>query len=95
MLWDSQQLAIVEATRSPDHLFHLDAQEFMECGTLVLKRRPANRALPLGEYNASPMRAIPPLRWDAGAQGAAVAAGERSRWDDLPSFTFGDPQSAV
>ncbi len=33
-LWDKQQLAIVEATGSPDHSrSHFDAQDSMESGT--------------------------------------------------------------
>jgi uncharacterized protein (DUF1501 family) len=60
-LWDSGQLAIVEATGSPDpSRSHFDAQDFMESGT---PGRPAedgwmNRALPPAGSSTSPVRAV-------------------------------------
>jgi uncharacterized protein (DUF1501 family) len=60
-LWDRGQLAIVEATGSPDPTrSHFDAQDFMESGT---PGRPSedgwlNRALPAVEPSTSPLRAI-------------------------------------
>lgn len=59
-LWDKQQLAIVEATGSPDPTrSHFDAQDYMESG--APGRQVAggwlNRALP-EETGASPLRAV-------------------------------------
>jgi uncharacterized protein (DUF1501 family) len=60
-LWDSRQLAIVEATGSPDpSRSHFDAQDFMESGT---PGRPSddgwlNRALAQPRPGDSPLRAI-------------------------------------
>jgi uncharacterized protein (DUF1501 family) len=61
-LWDGKQLAIVQATGSPDSSrSHFDAQEFMESGTPGVKDTAdgwLNRSLtPLGP-DASPVRAI-------------------------------------
>jgi uncharacterized protein (DUF1501 family) len=59
-LWDRQQLAIVEATGSPDPTrSHFDAQGFMESGTPGVNRGDGwlNRALP-PEIDASPLRAV-------------------------------------
>jgi uncharacterized protein (DUF1501 family) len=62
-LWDKQQLAIVEATGSPDSSrSHFDAQDYMESGTSgkTMGSGWLNRALPvgLGEGDPSPLRAI-------------------------------------
>jgi len=60
-LWDGGQLAIVQATGSPDpSRSHFDAQEFMESGTPGAKLDDGwlNRAIPLVSDNSSPMRAI-------------------------------------
>src|SRR5437667_2812770 len=60
-LWNSGQLAIVEAAGSPDPTrSHFDAQDFMESGT---PGRPSedgwlNRALPPAGPTVSPLRAI-------------------------------------
>ena len=60
-LWEKQQLAIVEATGSPDPTrSHFDAQDFMETGTPGLKTTEdgwLNRALTPAELS-SPLQAI-------------------------------------
>jgi len=60
-LWDSQQLAIIEATGSPDpSRSHFDAQDYMESGTPGFKATYdgwLNRAI-LPETIASPLRAV-------------------------------------
>jgi uncharacterized protein (DUF1501 family) len=59
--WDSGQLAIVEATGSPDPTrSHFDAQDFMESGTpgKMTEDGWLNRALPPAGSGASPLRAI-------------------------------------
>src|SRR4029077_6367083 len=60
-LWDGGQLAIVEATGSPDpSRSHFDAQDFMESGTpgRLTEDGWLNRALPPVEQATSPLRAI-------------------------------------
>jgi uncharacterized protein (DUF1501 family) len=61
-LWDTKQLAIIEAAGSPDpSRSHFDAQDFMESGTPGKTRDDGwlNRALPVRSYEpASPLRAI-------------------------------------
>ena len=59
--WDKQQLAIVEATGSPDpSRSHFDAQDYMESGTPGRTTSDGwlNRALPLAGPETSPLRAI-------------------------------------
>ncbi|MGC4051446.1 MAG: DUF1800 family protein [Paludibaculum sp.] len=60
-LYDSKQLAIVQATGSPDSTrSHFDAQDYMESGTPGLKSTSdgwMNRAL-VRETNPSPLRAV-------------------------------------
>jgi uncharacterized protein (DUF1501 family) len=60
-LWDSKQLAIVEAVGSPDPTrSHFDAQDYMESGTPGLEATYdgwLNRAIPL-EPKPSPLRAV-------------------------------------
>ena len=59
--WDSGQLAIVEATGSPDPTrSHFDAQDFMESGTpgKMTEDGWLNRALPPAGPAVSPLRAI-------------------------------------
>jgi uncharacterized protein (DUF1501 family) len=59
-LWDKQQLAIVEATGSPDPTrSHFDAQDYMESGMPGKSGQDGwlNRALP-AEADASPLRAV-------------------------------------
>jgi uncharacterized protein (DUF1501 family) len=59
-LWDKQQLAIVEATGSPDpSRSHFDAQDYMESGTPGKTGNGwLNRALPAIENGTSPLRAV-------------------------------------
>jgi uncharacterized protein (DUF1501 family) len=61
-IFDSKQLAIVEATGSPDPTrSHFDAQDYMESGTPGLKATRdgwLNRALPVGKGPVSPVRAV-------------------------------------
>jgi len=60
-LWDSGQLAIVEATGSPDpSRSHFDAQDFMESGTPGRAAEDGwmNRALPPAGSSTSPVRAV-------------------------------------
>ncbi len=60
-LWDKQQLAIVEATGSPDpSRSHFDAQDYMESGTPGKSMSDGwlNRALPDATPETSPLRAI-------------------------------------
>jgi uncharacterized protein (DUF1501 family) len=60
-LWDKKQLAIIEATGSPDpSRSHFDAQDSMECGTPGKTSGDGwlNRALPTAGDEASTMRAI-------------------------------------
>jgi len=59
--WDSGQLAIVEATGSPDPTrSHFEAQDFMESGTpgKMTEDGWLNRALPQAASAVSPLRAI-------------------------------------
>ncbi|MGA3240236.1 MAG: DUF1501 domain-containing protein [Bryobacteraceae bacterium] len=60
-LWDKKQLAIVEATGSPDPTrSHFDAQDYMESGTpgKSVAGGWLNRALPAAAAGASPLRAV-------------------------------------
>jgi uncharacterized protein (DUF1501 family) len=61
-LWDTKQLAIIEAAGSPDpSRSHFDAQDFMESGSPGKTRDDGwlNRALPVrGQEPASPLRAV-------------------------------------
>src|SRR5258708_29022301 len=59
-LWDKHQLAIVEATGSPDPTrSHFDAQDYMESGTPGIKSDGwLNRALGPTGPQSSPLRAI-------------------------------------
>ena len=61
-LWDTKQLAIIEAAGSPDpSRSHFDAQDFMESGTPGKTRDDGwlNRALPVGGHEPlSPLRAV-------------------------------------
>ncbi len=59
--WDRKQLAIVEATGSPDpSRSHFDAQDYMESGTPGKASSDGwlNRALPVATPETSPLRAI-------------------------------------
>jgi uncharacterized protein (DUF1501 family) len=83
-LWDRQQLAIVEATGSPDpSRSHFDAQDSMESGT---PGKPSaggwlNRALPPAGPETSPLQAVA-----LGNQVARTLRGERE------AIAVGDPQ---
>jgi uncharacterized protein (DUF1501 family) len=60
-LWDKQQLAIVEATGSPDPTrSHFDAQDYMESGApgKSVAGGWLNRALPSADGGFSPLRAV-------------------------------------
>jgi uncharacterized protein (DUF1501 family) len=60
-LWDKRQLAIVEATGSPDSSrSHFDAQDYMESGTSSKATGDGwlNRALPPAGAETSPLRAV-------------------------------------
>jgi uncharacterized protein (DUF1501 family) len=60
-LWDKEQLAIVEATGSPDSSrSHFDAQDYMESGTSgkTMGDGWLNRALPPADAETSPLRAV-------------------------------------
>jgi uncharacterized protein (DUF1501 family) len=80
-LWDSEQLAVVEATGSPDFSrSHFEAQDYMESGTSGVKRDDGwlNRALKTEQYPTSVFRAISmgsklPLTLRGGTQATALA----------------------
>ncbi len=83
-LWDKQQLAIVEATGSPDNSrSHFDAQDSMESGTPGKTSGGGwlNRALPPADGETSPLRAVA-----MGKQVARTLRGERD------AIALGDPQ---
>jgi uncharacterized protein (DUF1501 family) len=83
-LWDKQQLAIVEATGSPDSSrSHFDAQDYMESGTTSKTMGDGwlNRALPPPGADTSPLRAVA-----MGKQVARTLRGERE------AIAIGDPQ---
>jgi uncharacterized protein (DUF1501 family) len=82
-LWEKQQLAIVEATGSPDpSRSHFDAQDFMESGTPGAKGNGwLNRALPPPGEDTSPLRAI--------SMGAQLP---RTLWGDRPAIALADMQ---
>jgi uncharacterized protein (DUF1501 family) len=82
-LWDKQQLAIVEATGSPDpSRSHFDAQDFMESGTPGAKSDGwLNRALPAPTPGTSPLRAV--------AMGAQLP---RTLWGDRSAIAVADLQ---
>jgi uncharacterized protein (DUF1501 family) len=83
-LWDKGQLAIVEATGSPDSSrSHFDAQDFMESGTTSKNLGDGwlNRALPPAADVASPLRAVA-----LGNQVAHTLRGERE------AIAIGDSQ---
>jgi uncharacterized protein (DUF1501 family) len=83
-LWDKRQLAIVEATGSPDSSrSHFDAQDYMESGTPGAATGDGwlNRALPPPDAETSPLRAVA-----MGKQVARTLRGERE------AIAIGDPQ---
>jgi uncharacterized protein (DUF1501 family) len=83
-LWDKQQLAIVEATGSPDNSrSHFEAQDSMESGTPGKATGDGwlNRALPPTGTETSALRAV-----SMGKQVARTLRGERD------AIAVGDPQ---
>ncbi len=83
-LWEKKQLAIVEATGSPDSSrSHFDAQDYMESGTSGKTTGDGwlNRALPPADKETSPLRAVA-----MGKQVARTLRGERE------AIAVGDPQ---
>lgn len=93
-LWDERQLAIVEATGSPDPTrSHFDAQEYMESGTPGVKVPEGwlNRSLPQVSDNHSPMRAVA-----MGTQVPLTLRGNRGALavDDMPRFQVGNKNTA-
>ena len=81
--WDKQQLAIVEATGSPDpSRSHFDAQDFMESGTPGAKGDGwLNRALVAPTAETSPLRAV--------AMGSQLP---RTLWGDRSAIAVADMQ---
>lgn len=93
-LWDKQQLAIVEATGSPDpSRSHFDAQDYMESGSpgKSLSDGWLNRALP-DEETSSPLRAV-----SMGAQVPRTLRGahEVIAIGNTQQFKAGDPETAA
>jgi uncharacterized protein (DUF1501 family) len=92
-LWDKEQLAIVEATGSPDpSRSHFDAQDYMESGTPGQKGDGwLNRALPPVGEQSSPLRAIA-----MGAQLPRTLRGDRSAIavNDVQQFKVGNQDTA-
>lgn len=94
-LWDNQQLAIVEATGSPDSSrSHFDAQDYMESGTTSKTTGDGwlNRALPPADAETSPLRAV-----SMGKQVTRTLRGEREAiaLGDTQQFKMGDPDAAA
>ena len=93
-LWDRKQLAIVEATGSPDSSrSHFDAQDFMESGTASRSIGDGwlNRALAPATPETSPLRALSigsqlPLTLRGDRAAIAVANGQ--------NFGVGNPDAA-
>jgi len=92
--WDKQQLAIVEATGSPDNSrSHFDAQDFMESGTAGTKADGwLNRALRPPTSETSPLRAI-----SMGAQLPRTLWGDRSAIAvaDLQQYKMSDETASI
>ena len=95
-LWDKQQLAIVEATGSPDpSRSHFDAQDHMESGTPGKTSSDGwlNRALSPAGPDTSPLRAIA-----MGAQLPRTLRGERAAIavsNDAQLFQMGGPDTSI
>jgi uncharacterized protein (DUF1501 family) len=92
-LWDKRQLAIVEATGSPDPTrSHFDAQDYMESGMPGKSGQDGwlNRALP-AEPDASPLRAVA-----LGNQIPRTLRGEREviAIGNSRQFTIENPETA-
>jgi len=93
-LWDSRQLAIVEATGSPDpSRSHFDAQDYMESGTPGKATGDGwlNRALTPAGPKTSPVRAVA-----LGAKMPRTLQGERAAVSvgDLQAFQMGGEETA-
>jgi uncharacterized protein (DUF1501 family) len=93
-LWDKQQLAIVEATGSPDSSrSHFDAQDYMESGTSGKTTGDGwlNRALPPAGAETSPLRAVA-----MGNQVPRTLRGERDAIavGDSQQFNMGNQDAA-
>jgi len=93
-LWDKQQLAIVEATGSPDSSrSHFDAQDYMESGTSgkTMGDGWLNRALPTAGAETSPLRAVA-----MGSQVPRTLRGERQAIavGDSQQFNLGNQDAA-
>jgi len=94
-LWDKQQLAIVEATGSPDPTrSHFDAQDYMESGTPGKATGDGwlNRALAPAGPETSPLRAVA-----MGSQLPRTLQGDRSAIavNNLQSFQMGNTETAA
>jgi uncharacterized protein (DUF1501 family) len=92
--WDKQQLAIVEATGSPDpSRSHFDAQDYMESGTPGKTTGDGwlNRALPAAGPETSPLRAIA-----MGAELPRTLRGDRAAIavNDSQQFQIGNQDAA-
>ncbi len=93
-LWEKKQLAIVEATGSPDSSrSHFDAQDYMESGTSgkTMGDGWLNRALPPAAADTSPLRAV-----SMGNQVARTLRGEREAIaiGDSQQFNMGNQEAA-
>jgi uncharacterized protein (DUF1501 family) len=92
-LWDKQQLAIVQATGSPDpSRSHFDAQDYMESGTpgKTMEDGWLNRALSPADPQTSPVRAVA-----AGAQLPRTLRGARAAIaiSDAQQYQMGNQDS--
>jgi uncharacterized protein (DUF1501 family) len=93
-LWEKKQLAIVEATGSPDSSrSHFDAQDYMESGTSgkTMGDGWLNRALPPAAPDTSPLRAV-----SMGNQVARTLRGEREAIaiGDSQQFNMGNQEAS-
>jgi len=93
-LWDRRQLAIVEATGSPDpSRSHFDAQDYMESGTPGKSTSDGwlNRALPAATPETSPLRAI-----SMGSKVARTLRGDRAAIavNNAQTFQLGNQDTA-
>ncbi|HEV3333622.1 MAG TPA: DUF1501 domain-containing protein [Bryobacteraceae bacterium] len=94
-LWEKQQLAIIQATGSPDpSRSHFDAQDYMESGTPGKTSGDGwlNRALPPAGPGASPLRAIA-----MGSQLPRTLRGDRAAIavNDVQSFQMGNDTASI
>ena len=94
-LWDKKQLAIIEATGSPDSSrSHFEAQDYMESGTSgkTMGDGWLNRALPPPDAETSPLRAVA-----MGTQVARTLRGEREAIavGDSQQFNMGNQEASA